>query len=124
MKSLFPDMDKEIADDRKAAKREQVQHARAYLKGRDLNWLVNYLLEHGPRTEHVAMIEAMDEEYQLKDASKQGMNVLCDLYALWLVKKLWRRKVGIHPGSGEESYEYGVRGVHAPNDQAQRRESL
>jgi len=47
MKSLFPEMDKEISDDRKAAKREQVQRARDYLKGRDLNWLVNYLLEHG-----------------------------------------------------------------------------
>lgn len=120
MKSLFPEMDKEISDDRKAEKREQVQRARDYLKGRDLNWLVNYLLEHGPRTEHVAMIEAMDEEYHLKDASKQGMNVLCDLYALWLVRKLWRRPMGKHPGSGEESYLYGVRGVHAPNAGTQR----
>jgi hypothetical protein len=115
MKSLFPDMDKEIADDRKAAKREQVQRARDHLKGRDLNWLVNYLLEKGPQTEHWMMWEAMEEEYQLKDASKRGMDVLLDLYALWLVRKLWRVKVGIHPGSGEESYKYGVRGVHAPN---------
>lgn len=112
MKSLFPDMDKEIADDRKASKREKVQRARDYLKDRDLKWLINYLLEHGPQTEHVAMLEAMDEEYHFKDATKQGFNVLCDLYALWFVRKLWRKPMGRHLGSGEESYLYGIRGVH------------
>ncbi len=73
---------------------------------------VNYLLEKGPQTEHWMMWEAMEEEYQLKDASKRGMDVLLDLYALWLVRKLWRRKMGIHPGSGEDFHIYGVRGVH------------
>lgn len=115
MKSLFPEMEREISDDRKAARREQVQQARHFLKGRDLNWLINHLLEKGPMTEHVMMIAAMAEEYHGKDACRRGFDVFRDLYALWLVKKLWRQKRGFHPGSGEESYLYGVRGVHAPN---------
>lgn len=110
-------MEKEIRDDRKAARREEVQRHREWLKGRDLSWLVNYLIEHGPVTEHVAMSAVMEEEYHLKDASKRGMDVLCGLYSLWMVRKLWRRPKGIHPGSGEETYEYGVRGVHAPNSE-------
>ena len=105
-------MENEIRDDRKAAKREQVQQARHYLRGRDLSWLVNRLIEKGPMTEHMLMWEAMEEEHQLKDAPKRGMDAFHCLHALWLVKKLWRRKVGIHTGSGEVSYEYGLRGVH------------
>lgn len=114
--SLFPEMDREIQNDRLAAKREEVQRARDYLKGRDLTWLINHLLENGPKTEHALMLEVMDEEFHFKDASRQGMNVLCDVWALWLVKKLWRRSQGIHPGSGEESYLYGVRNVHPNSD--------
>jgi hypothetical protein len=33
--TLFPELEQEIRDDRKAARREQVQHARQYLKDRD-----------------------------------------------------------------------------------------
>lgn len=123
MKSLFPEMDKEILDDRKAARREQAQRARDWLKGRDLSWLINYLLEKGPSTEHVLMIEAMDEEYHFKNASKRGCDVLATVYALWLVKKLWRRWLGVHPGSGEKYYLYGVRGVH-PVREARKRDFL
>lgn len=113
---LFPDMDREIREDRKALKREQRQRAREYLAKRDLDWLVNYLLEKGPTSEHVLMMEAMDDEYHFKNASRRGLETLQDLYALWLVRKLWRRKLGIHPGSGEVSFEYGVRNVHASKD--------
>lgn len=112
MKSLFPDMDREIREGRKAARREMVQRAREYLKKRDLSWLVNRLLEKGPMTEHVLAIEAMDEEYHLESRCKRAADVLCDLHALWLVKKLWRRDLGIHPGSGHATYLWGVRGVH------------
>ncbi|MGP1665751.1 MAG: hypothetical protein ACTS5I_07565 [Rhodanobacter sp.] len=105
-------MDQEIRDDRKAARREEVQRHREWLRGRDLGWLMEYLLEHGPVTEHVAMIEAMDEEYDLEKRSRRGLDVLCGLYSLWMVRKLWRRPMGKHPGSGEESYLYGVRGIH------------
>lgn len=116
MKSLFPEMEKEIRDDRKAARREEVQRHREWLRGRDLSWLVNYLLEHGPQTEHSMMWEAMEDEYDFKVAGKRAADVMCALYSLWMVRKLWRRPKGVHPGSGEETYEYGVRGVHAPND--------
>ncbi len=112
MKTLFPEMDEEIRNDRKAARRETVQRARDRLKDRDVSWLVNYLLEKGPVTEHTAMIEAMNEEYHAGDAVKRAGDVLCDLFALWLVRKLWRHTLGIHPGSGEETFLYGVRGVH------------
>lgn len=105
-------MDREIREDRKASKREMRQRAREYLAKRDLDWLINYLLEHGPTSEHMLMIEAMTEEYDLKQASKRGLEILHDLDALWLVRKLWRRKLGIHPGSGEMAYQYGLRRVH------------
>lgn len=110
MKTLFPEMDRDIRDERKAARREQVQHARHFLKGRDFSWLINRLLEKGPKTEHCLALEAM--EYHGKDACQRGLDVLLDVYALWRVGKLWRRKLGVHPGSGEEHYLYGVRGVH------------
>lgn len=105
-------MEKEIRDDRKASRREAVQMARNYLKSRDLSWLVNRLLDKGPATEHLLMTEAWGEEYGSEDACKRGLNVLIDLYALWQVKKLWRQPHGIHPGSGEQQYVYGIRGVH------------
>ena len=114
MNSLFPDMEREIRDDRRAARREMRQRAREYLSKRDLVWLINCLLERGPTSEHALMIEAMGQEYHSKDAMRSGLDTLQDLYALWLVRKLWRRKLGIHPGSGEMSFEYGLRGVHKP----------
>lgn len=112
VKTLFPDMDREIDSDRKAARRETVQRARDYLRGRNLSWLVNQLIERGPATEHMLMVWGMDEEYAFESASKRAFEVIHDLYALWTVRKLWRRKAGIHPGSGEECYLYGIRGVH------------
>ena len=110
--TLFPELEQEIRDDRKAARREQVQHVRQYLKCRDFSWLVNRLLNKGPTTEHVLLMEAMEEEYHIDRASRSAMNVLYDLHALWLVGKLWRRSLGIHPGSGEETFIWGVKGVH------------
>lgn len=115
MKTLFPEMEKEIREDRKAARREQAQRAREYLAKRDLSWLINRLLEKGPQTEFRLMHEASEDEYHSKDAMARGAAVLQDLYALWLVNKLWRREQGIHPGSGEKYHLYGVRGVHSPN---------
>lgn len=99
-KPLFPSMEKEILDDRKAARREEVQRARDYLRNRDLTWLIDFLLENGPQTEHQVLIAGSTADS------------LFDLIALWMVKKLWRRSVGIHPGSGEESFLYGIRKVH------------
>ncbi len=110
--TLFPEWEQEIRDDRKADRRERVQHARHYLKARDLRWLINRLIDKGPATEHTLLLEAMEEEYHIEPASRNAMNVLYDLHALWTVGKLWRRSIGIHPGSGEESFIWGVKGVH------------
>lgn len=110
--SLFPEIDREIRDDRVAAHRERVQQARAWLRGKNLSWLINHLLEHGPQTEHALMSVLIDEAPSLGDLATQGMATLNAVYALWLTKKLWRQEVGIHPGSGEMSYIYGIRRVH------------
>lgn len=109
---LFPELDKEIRDDRIASRRERVQQARHWLRSHDLSWLIQHLIDHGPKTEHRLMHEVMEEEFMAEAACQRGANVLRALYALWLVKKLWRRETGIHPGSGEMSYLYGIRGVH------------
>jgi hypothetical protein len=105
--SLFPEMDQEIRDDRRAARREEVQRARDFLRNRDLRPVVNYLLEHGPSTEHTIMIS---EEFGCDLES--CASILSTLHSLWLVGKLWRESVGIHPGSGQMSYRYGIKRVH------------
>lgn len=93
-------MEREILDDRKASRREDVQRARDYLRNRDFKELINRLLDQGPTTEHHLLVDCNDPK------------ILFDLIALWMVKKLWRTPVGIHPGSGEESFLYGIRKVH------------
>lgn len=118
MKSLFPEMEKEIREDRLAERREKVQRARDYLRNRDVSWLINRLLEKGPANEHVLMQEIYDEEYDIEKAWPRVSDLLRDLLALWIVKKLWRKEIGIHPGSGEMSYQWGIRRVHSPNGQA------
>lgn len=114
MKTLFPEMDQAIRDDRKAAQREKAQHARAWLRGKDLSWLINRLIDEGPETESNLCMELMEEEPDSEKFSKRVLETLIELHSLWTVRKLWRRSVGIHPGSGEESFIYGIRGVHAP----------
>lgn len=117
MRSLFPAMEDEIRDDRKAAKRERVQHARNWLKDRDLSWLINYLLEHGPTNEHELGFQALEEHSTFpftKDT--QGVAKLAEVFGALInlnaVGKLWKKPIGTHPGSGEESYLWGIRGVH------------
>lgn len=112
MESLFPEMELEIRSDRKAARRERAQHERQYLRARDLNWLINRLLDRGPATEHVLLLEVMEEEYEIEDGSNRSLDLLRDLFALSRVGKLWAKPVGIHPGSGEKSYLFGIKGVH------------
>jgi hypothetical protein len=112
MKSLFPEIEQEILDDRKAARREEKQRAREYLRGRDVSWLINRLLEKGPQTEASLMWERMEEEFHFEDAAKHSSEVFSDLWALWKVGKLWRSYVGFHPGAGEKSYQFGIRKVH------------
>lgn len=112
MKSLFPEMEKELREDRKAERREKVQLARTRLKSRDFVWLINHLLERGPDSEHNLMLDAPDRVNDMNSALSVSLEVLLNLYDLWIVGKLWRKPLGIHPGSGEQSYLYGIRGVH------------
>lgn len=119
MKSLFPDMDRAAQEERSAAAREIAQRIReekrqcvAYLRNRNLSWLVNQLLEKGPATEHSLMISAHESEQDFIQGSRRSYDMLCDVYALWRIGKFWRVSRGIHPGSGEESFLYGIRGVH------------
>lgn len=110
MKSLFPDMEAEIRQDREALRRELAQHARQWLKGRDISWLINRLIEKGPQAEVVLLLDRLEDCYG--DNVRDGYDVLTQLHALWLFGKLWKRRIGPHP-SGEVSYLYGIRRVHA-----------
>ncbi len=103
MKTLFPEMDKELSDDRMADRREKIQRARDHLRDRDFTWLINYLLEHGPQNECNLLLEYEDED---------DINVLRDLNALWRVGKLWRINTGFHVGAGCDSFKFGIKGVH------------
>lgn len=109
---LWPDMEADEREGLEAEHRERVQHARARLADRDLSWLANRLLDGGPATEHALMMDAFDQDLEERARLGAGGQVLCDLYDLWLVGKLWRRRLGVHPGSGMEMHLYGIAGVH------------
>jgi hypothetical protein len=55
----------------------------------------------------------MDESGDIEECARKVAESLCTLYSLWLVGKLWRKRLGIHPGSGCESFLYGIKNVHA-----------
>lgn len=114
---LFPAIAAEIKEDRQAAAREAAQRVRQekrqavkHLKTRDLTWLIDRLVDGGPATEHMLTIAAMESK-----GPREGLLTLADLWALWRVGKCWRKSQGIHFGSGEESFVYGLRGVHSQN---------
>lgn len=108
--SLFPEIDREAREDRRASRRERVQLARNYLRDRDLSWLINILLEDGPQTEHAIAMEV--DAYHFEDFARRVAVAFSDLEALCLVGKLWRKDLGIHFGSGERTFLYGIRRVH------------
>ncbi len=110
---LFPEIAEEKREERIANSREAAQRVRQekrkaveYLRGRDLQWLIDKLVDDGPAHEVEILFSRMDGE--LLD----GAMALMDLWALWRIGKLWRKSAGIHPGSGEETHLYGIRGVH------------
>lgn len=113
MKSLFPEMEAEIRQDRRAERRERQQRARDYLRGRDLSWVINHLLEHGPKTECQLLLATHDIHFDHDDQrwAMTGEMLGC-LIALARVGKLWKASQGIHPGAGVESFLFGIRGVH------------
>lgn len=112
MKSLFPEMEREISEDRKAERRERRQRALEYLRKRDLSWIINSLLDGGPKTEVALIMSVMDEDYHHGEFVNRVAEILLDLAALNAVGKLWKKDMGIHHGSGERSYLYGIRKVH------------
>jgi len=109
MKTLFPEMDAEIREDRKAARREGQQRARDYLRGKDTSWLVNQLLDRGPQREHQLLFRYIEE---FGDELSKLSEVEGSLVSLWLVRKLWRTAPKFVPEVGEVSYLYGIRKVH------------
>lgn len=112
--SLFPEMDREVAEDRLATKRERVQHARARLKNYEkvAAWVMAELLRDGPQVE----INLGQKVLELRDSKepalfREFLDVLTVIVDLWLVGKLWRKEFKNHP-SGERCYIYGIRGRH------------
>lgn len=112
MKTLFPEMDAETREDRLAAKREQRQRARDYLRGADTSWLINRLLDKGPSSELTMLMEIADENLSEEEHAAQTLAVMRQLWNFWQVGKLWRQSLGVHPGAGCESFRFGIRGVH------------
>lgn len=113
---LFPEIEQEIRDNRSATARQAAQRVRhqkrkalEYLRTRDLQWLMDKLVDDGPSTDCGLMCALIDRS--LEDIA----TVLADLWSLWRVGKLWRVSQGIHLGSGEEFFLYGIRGVHPQN---------
>jgi hypothetical protein len=112
-KWLFPEIETEERENRSALARQAAQRVRhekrkavEYLRGRDLTWLIDKLVDDGPSTEVRLMNAIIDRP--LEDVGR----LLVDLWSLWRVGKLWRVSQGIHPGVGEEYHIYGIRGVH------------
>lgn len=112
--SLFPEMEAEIREDRKGARREATQRAREALQGEDLSWLINHLMEHGPSNEHEILMRLSDEIdlHKVEEYGKHVGAVLTQLVCLHKTGKLWRKYLGIHQGSGCKCYQWGIRKVH------------
>lgn len=117
---LFPSIAAEKREERSAAAREAVQVVReekrkavAWLRKRNLTWLIDKLVDGGPATEISLMFAAANE----MSSMEEGAPVLMDVWALWRIGKLWRKSKGRHFGSGEETFLYGLRKVHSQNVQ-------
>ena len=112
MKSLFPEMEAEIREDRKASKREERQRARDYLRRQDTSWLVNRLLDKGPESECNLLMEVMQLDVGEQERDVLSSRLCGQLHSLWVIGKFWRKSLGIHPGAGVQSFRFGIRGVH------------
>lgn len=111
MKSLFPDMEAELAQDRVAERREAKQLARQYiaLHSGFEKFIMNHLKEHGPSVDANMML-AMFELTEVGKAEYM-MRVMTTAMAMWRVGILWRREFPNHP-SNERCYTYGIKGTH------------
>jgi hypothetical protein len=108
-------MEEEIREDRIAANREMKQRHRDWLAKRDLTWLIDHLVDNGPQSEVALSHWLMDQNLEMEDFSRRIADVHMGLESLWRIGKVWRKKNGIHPGTGYPSYVYGIKRVHSSN---------
>ena len=106
-------MDREIALDRLADRRERRQRAREYLAGKDNfeTWIVNKLKRDGPTADASMVMEIIELcESGVSDdwnehGIKSGLQIMMVAHAMWLLGKLRREEFPNHP-SGEKCFIY------------------
>jgi hypothetical protein len=114
MKTLFPEMDHEIRNDRLAERREARQLARKTLaenKG-TAEWVLRILRIKGPMSGCGLMLELEEIVHGSPQADVKLLlmpMVVC--HALWLNRELWRQEIKNHP-SGHVDYVFGIKGLH------------
>lgn len=110
-KTLFPEMDTEIARDRLAERREQTQRAREFLRGKEKiqEFILSRLRKGGPAYD----VQIADEVRDLGPTVrfKDWADTVFSLSAMWKLGRLWRVEVPDHP-CGELVCLYGIRGEH------------
>lgn len=117
MKTLFPEMDAEVASDRLAERRERAQRAREFL-ARHYGWerfVLNHLKAEGPAVD-VNLAQAAAELCDWQDGKSHTRAFALALgtcLSMWAVGKLWRREFKGHP-CGENCWRYGIKGAHKP----------
>lgn len=102
MKTLFPEMDAEIASDRLAERREAVQRPHHYLKDKAgyESWILSRLAK-SPAVDANMMLE-ISELVDLKnehrvDVLTPSLNIMFVAYAMWRVGKIARKPFPNHP---------------------------
>jgi hypothetical protein len=111
MRSLFPEMEREIASDRLAERREMTQRAREYLRDKHgfEEFITKRLQESGPEVD--ANLGLFMAELCEVGHGHATLTVILVADAMWRVGKLWRKEIKTHP-SGVTCYLYGIRGLH------------
>lgn len=111
MKTLFPEMDREIALDRLAERRELRQRAHDYLRDKQgfQDFILKHLTEHGPSVDANVML-AMSELVEVGNLN-ETLKVMLVTYAMWRTGKLWRKEFPNHP-CNERCFTYGIKGIH------------
>jgi len=113
MKSLFPEMEREIASDRLAEQREQRQRAKEWLAANPglVKWILDRLEESGPTLDANLFLELSSLRDVREPIIKEALDIFAAMWALWLNGVLWRNEFKNHP-SGEACYTYGIKGFH------------
>lgn len=119
MKTLFPEMDKEIAEGRLADRRQCRQGARAWIsrhKGYE-KFIIKKLTDDGP-TADFTMMRIISELTSTGDwRDNRGLdcslNVHTTCWAMWVLGVLNRKEFPNHP-SGEKCFIYSLRKCFIP----------